>query len=287
MSSHFPLLATNKKRSVRLRLFLPIVMSFALFLAGCAGKRPEPAPEIPPVVIFAGDSIMEGLGPELERSLRLCLGKQDNGSGLKYSADAPKKRCESASRAGKAISDIQGPVFVQAGVSSSGLCRPDFHDWPARMRELVAKARSGWVIICIGTNDDQSVTGADGKKRVFGTAAWAKAYAHRVGELIRIIERSGARQIWLSPPVMREPLGGRVHKIKGVIAQACAEHHVPYLDIWQNLADVNGGFQRYLVQTDGTKIAIRTKDGVHLTRAGNQVLAKQLEPFLTSTMQLK
>lgn len=261
MPFRFHIPARNKKLPAFLRIFWPVVLGFALLLAGCAGKKPEPAPVLPPVVIFAGDSIMEGLGPELERALRSRL-------------DSEQIRGER-------------PFFVQAGVSSSGLCRPDFYDWPAKIGELMANARSGCVIICIGTNDDQAVTGEDGKKRAFGTAAWAGAYSYRVGEIIGLIANAGARQIWLSPPVMREPLGSRVKEIKKVIAKTCARHNVPYLDIWQNLADANGEFQRHLLQADGTEIAIRTRDGVHLTRAGNQELASQLVPILVRTMQQK
>ena len=75
--------------------------------------------DMPQTVLFAGDSIMEELGPALAQML------------------AGKKNLK----------------LVQAGRSSTGLCRPDFYDWPKAMRALMRSEHPRTVVICIGAND--------------------------------------------------------------------------------------------------------------------------------------
>ena len=98
--------------------------------------------DMPQTVLFAGDSIMEELGPALAQML-----------------------------AGK-----KGLKLVQAGRSSTGLCRPDFYDWPHAMRNYMTTLHPKLVVLCIGTNDDQSVSDA-GKRYHYTSPAWEQAYS--------------------------------------------------------------------------------------------------------------
>lgn len=228
-------------------------LCLCLLLAACGLRGPEQAGKDMASrtrVVFAGDSIMEGLGPVLAGSL------QD---------DLQKRGCTES---------------VQAGRRSTGLCRPDYFDWPARMRGLVGDGRARLVVFCIGANDDQSVTGMDGRKRAFGSATWPAAYEGRVGEIVDIIAASGAAQVWVAPPIMKGPLGARVFSIKEIVRKACAARNVPFVDIWDTLADAKGAYRRYSVDADGRRIPLRFRDGVHVTHAGNLRLAAVVGPEL-------
>ena len=200
--------------------------------------------DMPQTVLFAGDSIMEELGPALAQML-----------------------------AGK-----KGLKLVQAGRSSTGLCRPDFYDWPKAMREYMTTLHPKLVVICVGTNDDQSVSDA-GKRYHYISPGWEQAYAHKVEEIIDIIAQNGGTSIWISPPIMGPNyLRPRVFAIKEVIRQTCERRNVVFIDVWQTLADSAGNYQRFIVDSNRKKTALRTKDGVHVTQAGNTLLARAILP---------
>lgn len=242
---------------------MALATALCILLAACATEPDLPEryarqPAAPTMhVVLAGDSIMEALGPVLAERLEE-LGRRRGIAG-----------------------------FVQAGRSSSGLCRPDFHDWPARMRGLVADGRAGLVAFCIGTNDDQSVAGPDGRRIPFGARGWDAAYAAKVEEIIDIVAASGAAQAWLSPPVMREPLGARVRVIMDIIRRTCESRGVPYIDIWNTLADSAGQYRRDAVGPDGARIVLRARDGVHVMRDGNERLADAVAPRLLDILDAR
>ena len=207
--------------------------------------------DLPQTVLFAGDSIMEELGPALAQML-----------------------------AGK-----KGLKLVQAGRSSTGLCRPDFYDWPKAMRSLMRAEQPRTVVICIGTNDDQTVSDA-GVRHQFISPRWQQAYRHKVEEIINIVEEYGGASIWVSPPIMGpDALRPRVFAIREVIRQACENRNVPFIDIWPTLADANGNFQYSLIAPGGKTVALRTRDGVHIAPAGNKILAKAVLPHLERMLQ--
>ena len=207
--------------------------------------------DLPQTVLFAGDSIMEELGPALAQML------------------AGKKNLK----------------LVQAGRSSTGLCRPDFYDWPKAMRTLMRSEQPRTVVICIGTNDDQTVADA-GVRHQFISPRWQVAYRHKVEEIINIIDGYGGTSIWVSPPIMGpDALRPRVFAIREVIRQTCESRNVPFIDIWPTLADANGNFQYSFIAPGGKTITLRTRDGVHIAPAGNKILAKAVLPHLERMLQ--
>lgn len=246
------------KSSSWLRAALALCLCFLFTACGLRGPEQPGKVQAPRTrVVFAGDSIMEGLGPVLAKSLQ---------------TDLQQRGCTES---------------VQAGRRSTGLCRPDYFDWPARMRGLVGDGRARLVVFCIGANDDQSVTGMDGRKRAFGSATWPAAYEGRVGEIVDIVAASGAAQVWVAPPIMKGPLGARVFTIKEIVRKACAARNVPFVDIWNTLADAKGAYQRYTLDANGNRIPLRFRDGVHVMRAGNLQLAGVVGPEVLRVLDSK
>ncbi|MEG2173645.1 MAG: DUF459 domain-containing protein [Desulfovibrionaceae bacterium] len=205
---------------------------------------------IPQTVLFAGDSIMEGVGPVMATMLA-------NRTGL---------------------------TFVQAGRSSTGLCRPDFYDWPKAMRTYMRTNHPSVVVFCIGTNDDQSVTDA-GARYHFDSPRWKQAYARKVEEIINIIAENGAVSIWVSAPIMgSKAMRPRVHAIMEVIRQTCENKNVTFVDVWGTLADGSGNYQYAALTPNGKRILLRAKDGVHVTSAGNKMLAKTVYSYVDKAL---
>ncbi len=218
------------KKTVFLLLFLLLVYG------ACAKKQPTPV--VSNAVLLAGDSIMAGMGPEIENQLR----------------------GRTASR------------FLQKGKVSSGLCRPDFYDWPSKLERFMLSYHPSLVLFCIGTNDTQPISASYGRLP-FLSEEWRREYEERVESLILISRRYGADIVFVSPPVMgRKKLYADVPRINSIIRTVCRRNNVMFVDLWYLLADRSGRFQQY-VDIDGMKVAIRAKDGVHVRREGNRILA--------------
>jgi len=217
-------------------LFLLMLL---LVYGACAKKQPTPV--VSDAVLLAGDSIMAGMGPQIEDQLR----------------------GRSAGR------------FLQKGKVSSGLCRPDFYDWPSHLERFMLGCHPSLVLFCIGTNDTQPISTAHGRLD-FLSDEWIREYEDRVESLIVISRRYGAEIVFVSPPVMgRKDLFHGVPRINSIIRSVCRRNSVMYIDLWHLLADGSGRFRQY-ASIAGERTAVRAKDGVHVTRAGNRILAAQV-----------
>ena len=69
---------------------------------------------------------------------------------------------------------------------SSGLSRPDFYDWPARLVEVMASEDPDAVVLMIGGNDAQSIV-VDGQIARPFSDAWMGEYSARVGHAMDLV----------------------------------------------------------------------------------------------------
>lgn len=136
------------------------------------------------------------------------------------------------------------------------------------------KYQTSLVVICIGTNDTQSIK-LDNYYIPFRSKKWIKLYKERIKEIINIVRSFDSEIVWLLPPIMgRKKIVTKVYYIKNIIQDVCDECNVLCIDLWSILADKYGQFQYSTVSSYGNQIALRAKDGIHITPMGNQILAK-------------
>jgi hypothetical protein len=144
---------------------------------------------------------------------------------------------------------------------SSGLTRPDYYDWPATVRELLAAPRPPEVmVVMLGANDAQSMMTPSGPQP-FGTPAWRAAYAARVDALMATIVGRHVEVYWLGQPRMTPTAySARMSVLDDIYAAAARRHPgVHFVDT------------RPLVSA-----ADHTPDGIHLTVAAGNRLASLL-----------
>ena len=167
-----------------------------------------------------------------------------------------------------------GPILDKARVfmpilyykESSGICRWDFFDWGRKMTSIMHTARPNAVAIMMGTNDTQSIWD-NGVWTAYGKPAWKTKYAARVGDMMQTMLDGGARRVyWVGMPIMGESWrNSRMKLINGIVKEQAALHAgVQYVDIWPLFATANGTYDAKW----------RAGDGVHLTVAGQERLAK-------------
>ncbi|MCI0570379.1 MAG: DUF459 domain-containing protein [Myxococcaceae bacterium] len=201
-------------------------------------------------VLLIGDShIVSGLGPPLERLL------------------------------GKGGVEVVG----RRGKSSSGLARPDFFDWHAEARRLIATHHPDVVVLMMGGNDGQALVGHGLKEPVrWTTPEWTQEYRRRMRALLEMLTADGRQVVWLELPHVTLPhLERKLVRIRQlqreVLTSVVNAHYVETLGLFHAsdgtpLLDIPG--------TRGRPAPLRMEDGIHLTLSGGRYLAKHLASVL-------
>lgn len=196
----------------------------------------------PKKILLAGDSMMlEGLGPVLQRKL------------MKY----------------------PGLKVVREGKYSSGLSRPDFFDWMANLETILDKHKPDLLVVCLGANDTQDILDGNRKRHIVKTESWNKIYEQRAEQFLGIAEKKGVRTFWIGLPIMgKKTYNSRVENLNGLQKKACeAKANCDYIDTWLVLADSKNQYTTFIKDSKGRHIRIRSKDLIHLTESGGDVIS--------------
>jgi hypothetical protein len=170
--------------------------------------------------------------------------------------------------------DIKVHRFVKV---SSGLARPDFFDWPAYLKEDMAKRKQPFeaVLLMLGANDGQDVKVA-GKRLSFGSDEWKAMYAKRVAAVMDYYLQNGVRRVyWAGMP--RMGVGGlneRMDVLNGIYRTEAAKRapRVRYIDEWTAVDAPATTYQADLRQSDG--VHLETSGGVKAAKAALAAVAK-------------
>ncbi len=200
-------------------------------------------------VLFAGDSLMESLGSQVEPALAQHL----------------HWHC------------------LPIGKKSTGLCRPDVYNWPVVLENNLRTFRPHLVVMWVGTNDNQNIYGE--KTGGLLTPAWKNAYHRKMLAIITLCRKHHARLIFMGPPTVGKPGDdAQLAQISEVMRVVCRHHQVPFLDVRPIFADKQGGYVQRLADRNGQWVDIRTRDRVHITSAGNNLVMKKLYPLMRTTL---
>jgi hypothetical protein len=183
-----------------------------------------------------------------------------------------------------------GILSVVDGHVATGLARPEIFNWPAYLGEVVARDHPDAVVLTIGSNDDQTLTGDGGGER-FGSPEWEAEYRRRVGGLMDTVTGNGETTLfWVGLPPMRntERFETRYRMINDIVKSEAERRpgKVVYVDTETVLSPPEGGYADYLANADGTVVQVRTGDGIHFTREGGDRIAGAVVKALRETFDL-
>lgn len=177
---------------------------------------------------------------------------------------------------------------VKQGQISTGLARPDYFNWPARMAYIVDNYRPDLTLVMIGENDNQSLLTPGGDlDTAIGTFEWANAYEARVERFARIATSEGGHVIWIGLPIQRDHSRWDLVQRQNAIFQMVADRlpNVAYFDSWDTFANANGDYTAYY--RDGNQVElIRADDGIHFNGTGYAVLAEKVAELAASEFGL-
>jgi hypothetical protein len=175
-------------------------------------------------------------------------------------------------------------------VVSSGLARPDFHDWPAHLRDTLSSSDPEIIIVTFGGNDAQGLSepcpngaGTCELSVVVGQASeanadeWTAEYGRRVAEVMDIILADPQRRvIWVGIPNAKDPAFTERLRIQDEsVRQALQDYpDAVFVDTWERFDGRNGGIAELIVDPrDGKAKPVRQSDGFHLNEDGAEILA--------------
>lgn len=162
-------------------------------------------------------------------------------------------------------------------VISTGLARPDYYDWPARLSEVMQREdRPQVVMFMVGGNDDQDLR-VDGERVRVGTDEWRAAYRQRVATIMDIVAYPDVQMLWINLPPMRSDRREEISRDINAALTAEAELRpwVEVIDIVDMFTGPDGGYEQFIDAPDGgdTRRA-RANDGVHITRSASGWVAE-------------
>ena len=194
-------------------------------------------------VLVAGDSLSEALGPQLKRGLQGYAGLE----------------------------------IIPIGKSSTGLCRPDFYNWPEVLEKNLQMYHPNLVFMWVGTNDDQNIHGMSNLGEPPYSPEWKRAYMRKMLEIVTICKRHQARLVFITPPVMPDGIfNNKLAEINSVMLYVCGRYKVEAIDGRKLLADGQGKFLREIKLPNGSTATVRTPDTVHITEAGNRIIMQRV-----------
>jgi uncharacterized protein len=168
---------------------------------------------------------------------------------------------------------------------SSGLARPDFFDWPARLHEQIPVVSPDIVVVTFGGNDGQPIHGLD--KNV-DTPEWRAEYGKRVSAVMDYLSQDGRTLIWVGIPNAGSPnLTARLEIQNEVVKEQLATHpNVVFVDAWDRFTGIDGGYASYVVDPrDGESKPVRGGDGFHLNTKGAEILANDISQAVLSELR--
>lgn len=200
-------------------------------------------------VLFAGDSMMEGVAPHLQRRLKNSY------------------RINS----------------LNLSRQSTGLAYPSLFDWPATIEQTLAKDNSiKLVVVFLGPNDPWDFPNpADGRAYLaFQSPEWEAEYRRRISRIATAAEAAGARLIWVGVPHMKSAkLNQQMRYLDSLYADELKGRA-----LWlptDTLLDEGSGEYRDTIVIDGKNQRVRSKDGIHFTLTGQKYVAEAIARKLT------
>jgi hypothetical protein len=171
------------------------------------------------------------------------------------------------------------------GRIATGLARPEVFNWPSHMLDVIDDDDPDVMIVTMGSNDDQTLTG-DGGVGPFGTPEWIAEYRRRVGGMMDVITASGDRVLlWMGAPITRneERSETRYRIVNDIYREEAAKRpgRVFYVDIYDRFRTPEGGYSDFI-----DDVQVRTPDGVHFSRAGGDRIADLLLDLLGGIFDL-
>ena len=194
-------------------------------------------------ILFAGDSMMQGVAPLAISSLR------------KIYPDG---------------------YFEDLSKQSTGLTVNRYLDWPETIKSQIAQKNFHTVVIFLGPNDPWDIV--EGKQRYkFPSPEWEGKYRSRVKEVLDYASTHKVKIIWIGLSSMRDDRlrKGAVIQNK-VFREEMNSYGFTYISTEDLFGDLDHPFKNYIYDAGGKEMVVRASDGTHYSPQGLRMITNKL-----------
>lgn len=181
----------------------------------------------------------------------------------------------------QAFEDVPELGVVDKTRLSSGLTRPEFHDWTRAVPETLAQqAKVDFIVMMLGSNDRQAIR-LEREGVEPDNERWRELYAQRVDAVMQALKARGVPVYWVGvPPLRGQRTSAHMSLLNEIYKERAQKNGVNYVDVWNGFVDEHGNYTQFGPDFAGQVRRLRTADGVHFTTAGARKLALFLEQDL-------
>lgn len=168
-----------------------------------------------------------------------------------------------------------GLKVLDLSKQSTGLLYKKSHNWAQIIKDTLAKNKDiKLLVMLIGANDlwGRSV---NGKFYKLNSPEWREFYTGRVDEIYKIAKASNVRVLWLSLPCMQKTDYAKKTQLLNEIYKSVSEQNGQiFINTSQYLCQ-NDEYKTH-IDIAGKRSKIRQDDGIHINKAGSQILADEI-----------
>jgi hypothetical protein len=181
--------------------------------------------------------------------------------------------------------------ILREGKVSSGLSRPDYFNWEARLNQLISQFNPSITILVFGLNDPQALTDSKGNVVVsygkFGQREWEEEYGKRVRRIVEILNQEGSFVFWVGLPVVKNPnLANKLAILNQIYEKEVKKFEKGvFIPIWCVLCE-NERYTDYLPNENGIRQLVRTSDGVHFQYFGGKIVSRLIVKEIKNNLNL-
>lgn len=197
-------------------------------------------------VFFAGDSLMQGVAPHVQ----------------------------------KWLSETYGIKTINLSKQSTGLTYPGFFNWPQTIgNTLATNPQIKILVMFLGPNDPWDIPDPHNGSRFisFASPQWESIYRSRIKTIMDSARQHQVTVLWLTPPSMRkQKLNEQMIYLRQITTDEVNKNQGYVMDTRAMLGSNGDEFYDTVTQTDGKKIKTRSSDGVHFTVTGQKIIAQNI-----------
>ena len=197
-------------------------------------------------VFFAGDSLMQGVAPHVQ----------------------------------KWLSDVYGIKTINLSKQSTGLTYPGFFNWPQTIANtLDNNPHIKILVMFLGPNDPWDIPDPHNGSRFvsFASPQWESIYRNHIKTIMDSARQHQVTVLWLTPPSMRkQKLNEQMIYLRQITTDEVSKNQGYVMDTRAMLGSNGDQFYDTVTQTDGKKIKTRSSDGIHFTVTGQKIIAQNI-----------
>ena len=168
-----------------------------------------------------------------------------------------------------------GLKVLDLSKQSTGLLYKKSHNWAQVIKDTLAQNQDiKLLVMLIGANDPWGRS-INGKFYELNSSEWREFYARRVDEIYKIAKASNVKVLWLSLPCMQKTDYAKKIELLNEIYKSVSEQNGQFFINTSEYLCQNDNFLTHL-NINGKRSKIRQDDGIHISKAGSQILADEI-----------